>query len=159
MYKIIAVAVDSSETSKHALQEAINLAHFHKAKLIILHIADITLPQDADIGYLALDIDKYQASIIINGRKMLNEMAAMANSVGVENELQLVETQYYGSVPSKINEAVEKLGPEILVMGTQGRKGLQRFFLGSVAENVIRSSKIPVLMVRGQIVKDHPAVR
>lgn len=159
MYKLIAVAIDSSETSKQALQEAINLAHFHKAKLIILHIADVTLPQDADIGYLALDIDKYQESIKKIGKKLLNEMGAMANSIGVENNIQLIETHYYGEVPKKINETVEKLGADILVMGTEGRKGLQRFFLGSVAENVIRSSKIPVLLVRGKVVNHNSAIR
>lgn len=150
MYKRIAVAVDSSETSKQALQEAINLAHFHKAKLIIIHVADVSLPQDADVGYLALDIDKYQESVRQIGKKILNQMSAMANSIGVQNEQELIETQYYGQIANKINEAIRTLNIDLLVIGTEGRTGLRRFFLGSVAETVVRSSSIPVLLIRGQ---------
>lgn len=150
MYEKIVVAVDNSLTAKLALQEAVKLAQFHKAKLIIIHIADITLPQDADIGYIALDIGKYVESIKNNSMLLLNNMSSVAKSAGVDTEIQLIETQQYGDISARINEAVKDLHANLLVIGTQGRKGLSRFFLGSVAEGVIRSAMVPVLLIHGQ---------
>lgn len=47
-------------------------------------------------------------------------------------------------------EEAERWGAELIVMGTHGRHGLQHLWLGSVAEGVVRSSPVPVLLVRGR---------
>ncbi|HET8689549.1 MAG TPA: universal stress protein, partial [Methanosarcina sp.] len=69
-----------------------------------------------------------------------------AKAADVEVESVILE----GHPAEKIVEFAEQNGIEIIVMGTLGRTGLDRFLLGSVAENVVRHSKTPVLVVRGE---------
>jgi nucleotide-binding universal stress UspA family protein len=69
-----------------------------------------------------------------------------AKAANVEVESVLLE----GNPADEIIEFAEQNGVEIIVMGTLGKTGLERFLLGSVAENVVRHSKIPVLVVRSE---------
>ncbi len=73
-------------------------------------------------------------------------MEESAKAANVEVESVLLE----GHPADKIVEFAEQNGIEMIVMGTLGKTGLDRFLLGSVAENVIRHSKTPVLVVRGE---------
>ena len=60
-----------------------------------------------------------------------------------------VETSVWYAAPTDaITEAARTRGADLIVMGTHGRTGLNRLLLGSVAESVLRSSTIPILMVR-----------
>jgi len=69
-----------------------------------------------------------------------------AKAAGIEVESVLLE----GHPADEIVKFAEQNDIEMILMGTLGKTGLDRFLLGSVAENVVRHSKIPVLVVRGE---------
>jgi nucleotide-binding universal stress UspA family protein len=75
---------------------------------------------------------------------MIAEALRRAFPPGVSVELTIL----HGSPAGAILGAVERLGPDLLVMGTHGRTGLQRLLVGSVAEQVMRASPVPVVIVR-----------
>ena len=72
---------------------------------------------------------------------------------GVKCELTVV----VGLPAESILEAQERLGADLLVMATHGRRGLKRLVLGSVAEKVVRESAIPVLTVHSAGAEDSPS--
>jgi nucleotide-binding universal stress UspA family protein len=80
------------------------------------------------------------------GEKATGFVEDAAKAADVKVESLLLE----GQPAEKIIEFAEQNDIEMIVMGTLGKTGLDRFLLGSVAENVVRHSKIPVLVVRGE---------
>lgn len=146
MYKTILVAVDGSDTSKLALQEAIKIAKNLGSKLYILHIADeyITNWLGASI-----DVSKYQDTIRQYGKEILQAMEDQARKAGVDATCQLIEfTDDNSRISEQILDYVAAVRAELLVIGTHGKRGVRRILIGSVAEEVIHTIDIPVLLVR-----------
>ena len=80
------------------------------------------------------------------GKRATGFVEETAKAAGIEVESVLLE----GHPADEIVKFAEQNDIEMIVMGTLGKTGLDRFLLGSVAENVVRHSKIPVLVVRGE---------
>lgn len=148
MYKTILVGVDGSDMANLALYEAINLAHVLKSKLYIAHVINISLPVSADVGYISLDLQQYQADQREQGQNILNKAKVIADSVGVNVSLQLIENSAGQRVSEVINHSLINLKADLLVLGTHGLSGFRLFFLGSVADEVIRTTTKPILLVR-----------
>ncbi len=146
-YKRILIAVDESPTSRAALKEAIKLTKDQRATLRILHIVDISL--DAQVIYIPpKDVDEY---MLKHGEKILKKMQDIAKKAKIKAEIKLAEIKQPGErLAEKIIEEARKFRADLLVIGTHGRRGFHRFFLGSVAEGIIRISTIPVLLIRGK---------
>lgn len=148
MYKHILVAVDGSRTSELALQEAINLAKALKSQLRLVHAVD-------EIGSTSFNPEYTQPAEILQsmvkaGRDVLDQAAAVTAEAGVETDTKLIEINTLGRrIPEVIAEEAEAWPADIVVIGTHGRRGLSRMFLGSVAEGIGRVSTKPVLLVRG----------
>lgn len=148
MFDNIVVAVDSSDTSEQALQEAIKLAEDQQAKLHIIHVAD---EQFVDYSGLGVDYKDYEASIKKTGQKILNEAAAKARQSHIEFDTHLVELKLSeGRIEQKIVEAAKSAQADLLILGTHGRRGFNHLLLGSVAEGIVRISPIPALLIRGK---------
>jgi nucleotide-binding universal stress UspA family protein len=81
------------------------------------------------------------------GEEILNEAAGIARQQGVEVETTLIET-VAGPVGEVIVEAAEKWPADLIVLGTHGRRGIRRLVMGSDAEYVVRTTPVPVLLVR-----------
>lgn len=147
MYQNILVAVDESDISKQALQEAINLSKEQNAKLRILHVV-----HDFYTGYLGAGIDYEQLELAFKqeAQKLLDEMEAIAHQSKADCDSQLLVLKPQERISEKIIEAANKWPADLLVIGTHGRQGFQHFILGSVAEGVIRSASMPVLLIRGK---------
>lgn len=145
MYAKILVPIDGSAASMKGLKEAIKLAKVLQAQVKLVHIvnellADYTL---APSMYYEKVIEGEREA----GRKTLSNATAYARDCDFEVEAELIET--IGARASTIIvEAAKKWGADLIVMGTHGRRGLQRLALGSDAELVLRSASVPVLMVR-----------
>jgi len=150
MYKTILVAVDESDVSKSALEEAVNLAHHLKSRLTIIHVVDVALAHTSDTGLVHFDIVSFKETMLKNGQKLLNQLASIANFAGVTVETKLIENTDFSRVADKILEASYALKVELLVLGTHGRGGFRKLMLGSVAEDIIRAATVPVLLTRGQ---------
>lgn len=148
MYKRILVAVDNSETSQLALQEAITLSKELGAKLRLLHVVDEQL---MDISGMGIDYGVYEASLKENGQKLLKRTSKIVQQSKVEFDSELVELKTFeGRIADRILEAAKSWQADLLVIGTHGRRGFNRLLLGSVAEGVIRIATIPVLLIRGK---------
>jgi nucleotide-binding universal stress UspA family protein len=148
MYKHILVAVDGSDTSNRALQEAIKLAKEQQATLRLEHVVDETpVYMTMDTPYLLAD---YQKAMREAGQKLLATCAAMAQQAGVEVDTKFVILELLAQrICDAINEEAKRWPADLIVIGTHGRHGFNHVLLGSVAEGVIRLATKPVLVFRG----------
>ena len=147
MYKRILVAVDGSKTSNLALKEAMKLAKDQRAILRLIHVVDETpVYAMAEAPY---SIDDYQKTMREAGKKELAKCADRAKSARLKFDTKLLITMTQ-SVSDVINKEAKRWSASLVVIGTHGRRGFGRLFLGSVAERVVRSAAKPVLIIRGR---------
>ena len=146
MYKHILVAVDGSDTSNLALQEAMKLAKEQQAALRLVHVVDETPT------YMTMDtafaLGDFQKAMREAGQKMLATCAATARQAGVEVDTKFIVLQTQRICDAIIEEA-KRWPADLIVIGTHGRHGFNHLLLGSVAEGVIRLATSPVLVIRG----------
>ena len=145
MYRRILAPVDGSVAAGQGLQEAIKLALAGNATLYLIHIVNEFL---LDPVYVPSALrESLFESFRISGQGVLARAQAAARQAGVAYEGDLIET-IGGNVSQLILEAARARGADLIVMGTHGRRGMRRLTLGSDAEAVLRSSTLPVLLVR-----------
>lgn len=145
MYKRILVPIDDSQTARRGLREAITLATQQKATLCLVHVVD-DFPLMLEMP-VARDFVLYREALCTHGRRVLEDAKALAQSLGLEVETRLAEPTR-GRVSEAIVDEAKRSGCDLIVIGTHGRHGLGRALLGSDAENVLRHSPVPVLLVR-----------
>ncbi|MFC0397343.1 universal stress protein [Paraburkholderia rhizosphaerae] len=146
MYEKILVAVDGSETSKQALNEAVRMAALSHGKLHAAYVVDqaALFPYAGYYDPVAM-IDAFRR----DGRAALDDAATRFAAAGVTGETELIETDSVGEdVAHCLLKCAKRIGAELAVMGTHGRRGVRRAILGSVAERFVRLSECPVLLVR-----------
>lgn len=149
MYKHILVAIDDSNTSRKALEEAIALAGLHGATLEIAHAIDEALVQAFNTHGVALvNARQLEQALLDNGNTLLANAVEQARAAGVDARPTLLATQDSHSA-DQIADLVENSSADLLVVGSHGRRGVRRWLLGSVAENLLRKVGISVLIVRG----------
>ena len=145
MYKRILVPIDGSDTGQRGLKEAITLAVEQKAVLCLVHVtSDYPLTGEM-VG--AIDLSQYRDGLHQHGLNVLEKAKALARSAGLEVETQLLDLNT-GRVADAIVRAVGSASCDLIVIGTHGRRGIGRVLMGSDAENVLRASPVPVLLVR-----------
>ena len=143
LVKKILIATDGSEYTKNAVDYGIDLAKNTGAKLSTIYVIDTaafaSIPMDAawESMYELLKQEGDEATKYVEER---------AEAEGLSIERLTIE----GHPAEEIIKFAEKNSINLIVMGTLGKSGLDRFLLGSVAEKVVRNSKIPVLVVRGK---------
>ena len=139
MYSHILVPTDGSPASDAAIEHAIDLAERYDATLHALYVVDgaaySTLEAGAEIVVEALESE---------GEEATERVADAAESAGVNCETIVTTGTAYRSIRNYVDENEI----DMIVMGTHGRKGLDRYLLGSVTERVVRTSDVPVLTVR-----------
>lgn len=145
MYKHILVAVDGSETSNLALQEAIRLAKDQHSMLRLLHVVDMTMAYSV---IEAPTVIEYQNALKVEGQKLLADCSESARAAGIEFDSKL-SVALGAHIYDLIEKEAKGWPADLIVIGTHGRKGIRRLLLGSVAEGLIRVSSKPVLLIRG----------
>ncbi|BCG01433.1 universal stress protein (plasmid) [Paraburkholderia sp. PGU19] len=152
MYKKILVAVDGSATSKLAVQEAVKMASLTSGTVHAVYVVD-TSPIFNYAGYV--DPTVWTDALRSDGRNALESVEAVCRESGVACANELVETEPLNDdVAQTLQRCAARLGAELVVLGTHGRRGMKRIVLGSVAEHFVRISPCPVLLVRGSDEKD-----
>jgi nucleotide-binding universal stress UspA family protein len=145
MYKRVLVAVDGSKISNLALKEAIRLAKEQRASLRLIHVVDVT-PVYITMGEIPYSTDVYEKSMREGGRKVLAACAAKARADRVKFDTKFVAiTNLATRIWDVVNKEAKRWRADVIVIGTHGRHGFNRLFLGSVAEGVIRLAEKPVL--------------
>ena len=145
MFKRILVAVDGSGPSDAALVAALQLAKEQHAKLYVVHVADVLPPANVEPTYMYLD--SYRDAILTAGRALIGSVEARARRARVRAEARLIETVTHDPSGEIVAEA-KRWHADLITLGTHGRTGLVRVFLGSVAEGVVRHSPAAVLLIR-----------
>jgi len=147
MYKRILCPIDGSQTSNCGMSEAIKLAKDQNAKLLFLHVIDMYFPiVDATGDFNVINIDDILRK---NGKEVLKMAKAAAKKAGIEADSEMIEA--IGARVSKfvINKA-NTWPADLIVIGTHGLRGVERLVMGSDAETIVRTSPVPVLLVRNK---------
>ncbi|WP_435096942.1 universal stress protein [Halorubrum sp. N11] len=142
-YRNVLVPTDGSDRAGDALDRALTFAERAGATVHVLSVVDIGI-----IGserYSGVD------TLVKGAERTVADAAATAEEAGVET----VEAVDVGSSASLgIQAYVDENDIDLVVMGTQGRTGVERYLLGSVAERTVRTSPVPVLTVPDQSDRD-----
>ena len=148
MYKRILVPFDGSPTSERGLVEAIRLAKDQGARLRIVHVVEeYVVVQSAGLDGAGLYAGDLLGTLIEDSKNVVARGLALATKGGVKAEAGSLERMTSRSSECVVEEAV-KWRADLIVMGTHGRRGVSRMMLGSDAEIVVRTSPVPVLLVR-----------
>lgn len=143
MFKSILIATDGSETSNKAAKMGVELAQMHGAKVTAVYVADTSR-----LGYLS-DYIQYSGMVrelmLKEGKDATDSVEELAKQAGVICEKVILE----GRPSDELLRMSKELGVDLLVLGSVGRGGLDRFLLGSVAEKVVQHSKVPIMLVPG----------
>lgn len=146
MYRRILVPVDGSSCSLKGLNEALQLAKILNARILVLHVVNEAISEPA------LAPAEYHDNLIESmreaGQETLGNAQAIAREQGAEVEVKLIESTGGVRASDCIVDAARLWGAELIVMGTHGRRGMSRLTVGSDAELVMRSTPVPVLLVR-----------
>lgn len=147
MYQRILVPVDGSEPSERAVQEAIRLARTQEARLLFLHVMD-DYPMLMQVGSQG-SLDEMLRGMRQAGLEVLARAKQAAEQAAVHCETLMREVTGK-QVADVIVAQVVQHNCDLIVMGTHGRRGLARLTMGSDAEQVLRGTPVPVLLVRSQ---------
>ena len=141
MQKIVC-ALDLSEHSKTVAEYACKMAKMSGATITAVYAAP-TLTQYTGFHVPPNTIDSFVGEIVSGAEKAMLQFVA-ENFDGVEATAEIV----VGYAAEEIISVAEKIGADMIIMGTHGRKGIDRILFGSVAEKVVMNSRIPVLTIR-----------
>ncbi len=146
MYDRILVPVDGSSTSSKGVAQAIAMAKLTGGTIKLLHAfelpplaigTDTALMRGEDIYNVARDA----------GQNVLAQAAAVVKAAGVPVEQKLVDADGK-RLCEQVADAALAWNASLIVVGSHGRRGLRRLLLGSDAEQILRTSTVPVLLVR-----------
>ena len=144
-YQNILVPVDGSEISLSAVKKAAQLAQAFNSQLTLISLVSEDPFVNADFYYPSPIMKEYFVQAYANAAKSLKEAQIIASENGVNANIEIVK----GEVSEKgIIETAEKLNTDLIVIGSHGRKGFQKFLLGSFAQDVLQGTKLPVLIVK-----------
>jgi nucleotide-binding universal stress UspA family protein len=146
MYRKILVPVDGSATSMLGLAEAIKLAKSLGSALRLVHVVNEFVLIGADVPGVYLE--NFIESLREGGKETLSKAGEFVRQHALEPQILILES-IGGRAADLIVEQAKEWPADLIVMGTHGRRGIRRLVLGSDAELVLRSSPVPVLLVRG----------
>jgi nucleotide-binding universal stress UspA family protein len=144
MFKSILIPVDSSSCSDKALTEGAKLAKTLGANIVILCVI-----QNPVVLYGMGDAVAYQDELYDSLRKQVEGVLANAKKVVRQTGVNVQSLLFEGTRPADVI-LQEHLNHDLIVMGTHGRKGMSRWFMGSVAEGVLRRAQKPCLIVHSE---------
>ena len=137
---------DFSRASGAAIARAVAKAKADRAQLLLVHVLAPPIPIAGE-GYISPKVyDDLEASARKYGQKHLGALQAKARKAGVKAVTLLLD----GVAHDQIARAAKSKKADLIVIGTHGRTGLAKFFLGSVASRVVAAAPCPVLTVRGK---------
>jgi nucleotide-binding universal stress UspA family protein len=147
MYSRIVVPLDGSELAEEALVEATEMATLTKAPIHLVRIADVHSVQRAVAAGTAFDYAGMATLIddeINEAKRYISEKSGELTGQGFSVTSNVIT----GPVSRAILDQLKS--GDLLIIASHGRTGITRWFLGSVAEEVVRHASVPVLLTRHQ---------
>ncbi len=146
MFKHIFVAVDGSECSLQAMKVAAGLAKEQGSQCTVCSVVDIVRAASSMAFAYGDIVDAWIKELQREAHEVVTSAQASVADLGVS----LGETVVEGYPADAIVDTASSAHADLIVMGSHGRSGFRRLFLGSVAESVLRLSPVPVLIVKEQ---------
>ena len=145
MYKHILICTDGSSVGEKAVAQGLELASLAKAKVTAIKVTEMWSAIDVAGRDALTRIESYEKAASNAATKILQGVAEAAAKAGVECETLHVPDR----LPAEgILHTATATGCDLIVMGSHGRRGLNRLLLGSQAHNVLNQTKISVLVCR-----------
>jgi nucleotide-binding universal stress UspA family protein len=139
-------ASDFSKASTKAFATAVALAKATHADMTILHVLVPITPLVPEQYIAGTTLDKLNA----DSRQWAQEQVAKLTARAKKGGIRAIGLTTTGDPAEHIVRAARAKRADLIVLGTHGRTGLNRFFVGSVAQRVIASATCPVVTVRGR---------
>lgn len=154
MFKNILVPLDGSETAELVLDTARELAKGLSAHLTLVRVVDIAaltrsiIPASNDMGAITQEIqeiiDDTISAELKEAEDYLNALGEKCHADGIEASTQVRQ----GVAGEELLEAIEEEHIDVAAIATHGRSGISRTIFGSVADQLIRESGKPVLVIK-----------
>ena len=149
MYQRIMVAIDDSFATSNVLATAIEMAKQSGASLAICHAVDETLfAQRMGEIMLSNSVTAIENNLRGEAQSFLDQAAGLARAAGVAVETRLIASEAK-QVADMLAQAASEWQADLLVVGSNdGKRGLDRFFVGSVAGRLVQKARTSLLLVR-----------
>lgn len=148
MYRNIMLAVDGSASSKRAIEEATHIASLAHATVHAVYVVDKSALFNYG-GYY--DPQALLEALRNDGRAALGQAREALGAAGIACKEETIETESMADdVATCLQRHAERIGADLVVMGTHGRRGVPRLVLGSVSERFLRFSTCPVMLTRAE---------
>jgi nucleotide-binding universal stress UspA family protein len=141
--KLILCPIDFSELSVRAYYHALSVAEHYQAKVAALHVVDLSLHPSLDFAATAGLYRESSRMFCAEAEEQLQKFVKRHTHSDIQPELSVE----LGNPPDTILSFAEARNPDVIIMGTHGRRGYDRLMLGSVTDRVMRTSPRPVLVV------------
>ena len=145
--KNILVPIDGSEYSLHAAQYATRIARNEKAQLFCIHVVTPRIPYGYTTPAASSTKSRYYDDIKDKVESWFDTVRKLAKDEGIFD----IKTEIFIDVKSIIESIIEyatRKNIDLIVIGTRGRTGLKRFFMGSVANGIVQHAHCSVLVIR-----------
>lgn len=139
LFEKILIATDGSDRNKTAIEEALRIGRRCGSKVFAVYVMDLSALESASANVAIHDT---WAVVQQEAEAALARISAMAEGVTLETVV------LDGKPAAQIVQFAEENKIDLIVIGTQGKRGLERLLLGSVAEQVIRTAPCKVLVVK-----------
>lgn len=141
-YSKVLVAYDGSESSKKALDKAVELGKWNEQiEIQVLHVVNFP---DFTTAYEGINIVELREASVERGNSVIQETGEVLS--GGPNKFQTFVVEGYPA--QMILNHANKNNCDLIVMGSRGLSGLKELFLGSVSHHVVQRSPVPVLIVK-----------
>jgi len=147
MYKKILLPTDGSENAKRAGEQAISLADVTGAEIIVLNVIDVNYLQPSYLPSFREDLEKELRNEGNMAIKAFKEDLEERQCQGTCKNVKFISKIEEGKPHEVIINAMDEEDVDVVIMGTSGKHGLDRFLLGSTTERVVREATRPVLVV------------
>jgi len=141
----ILVPTDFSEYSDKALAQAFDIAKEYKARIYVIHVLHEKNPYDTGDGTIPFYYEDLEKQIIEGARRRLEEQI---DKFPQSKDLEVFREVVIGNTSETILEEAKGEGIDLIVIASLGRSGIAKYLIGSVARNVLKGAKCPVLLTK-----------
>jgi nucleotide-binding universal stress UspA family protein len=158
MFKRILIPIDGSKTSQQAFKKGIALAAEQGAAVRLLHVHEVSvlseiyaaqsMPAGSSLAPNVKGLEKLESDLRKRSETLLEQATGMATKAGIAKVDGKVVNAGMRKAAKLIVDDAAKWKADLIVMGTHGRSGFDHMVFGSVAEGVMRTAPVPLLLVR-----------
>lgn len=145
MFKRILCPIDLKDRSDMAVKKAIQIAHQFGSKITLLNVHEEFMDKD-EREMLRVSVNKMKEKYSHIASKSKEEMKAIIHQLHAD-DIKVDYLLHSGKPEHAIVEVAKELGPDLIVMCTDGRNSIMDFVVGTITQHVINASPCPVLVI------------